>query len=70
MSALTDDKIESTYEGNALLHLLSYMKPYVGWVAVCLVLVLVLTGFDLYRPMLIGDAIDLFETQGDRKSVV
>ena len=65
MSALTDDKIESTYEGNALLHLLSYMKPYVGWVAVCLVLVLVLTGFDLYRPMLIGDAIDLFETQGN-----
>lgn len=65
MSALTDDKIESTYEGNALLHLLSYMKPYVGWVAVCLVLVLVLTGFELYRPMLIGDAIDLFETQGN-----
>ena len=70
MSALTDDKIESTYEGNALLHLLSYMKPYVGWVAVCLVLVLVLTGFDLYRPMLIGDAIDLFETEGNYDVIV
>ena len=65
MSALTEDKIESNYKGNALLHLLSYMKPYAGWMAVCLVLVLVLTGFDLYRPILIGDAIDLFETQGD-----
>ena len=65
MSTLTDDKIDASYKGSALLHLLSYMKPYAGWVAVCLVLVLVLTGFDLYRPMLIGDAIDLFETQGN-----
>lgn len=65
MSTLTDDKIDASYKGSALLHLLSYMKPYTGWVAVCLVLVLVLTGFDLYRPMLIGDAIDLFETQGN-----
>ncbi len=70
MSTLTDDKIESNYEGNALLHLLSYMKPYIGWVAVCLILVLVLTGFDLYRPMLIGDAIDLFETQGNYDVIV
>lgn len=70
MSTLTDDKIESNYKGNALLHLLSYMKPYVGWVAVCLVLVLALTGFDLYRPMLIGDAIDLFESQGNYDVIV
>ena len=70
MSALTEDKIESNYKGNALLHLLSYMKPYAGWMAVCLVLVLVLTGFDLYRPILIGDAIDLFETQGDYGVIV
>ncbi len=46
------------------------MKPYVGWVAVCLVLVLALTGFDLYRPMLIGDAIDLFESQGNYDVIV
>lgn len=65
MSTLTDDKIESSYNGSALLRLLSYMKPYIGWVVVCLVLVLALTGFDLYRPMLIGDAIDLFENQGN-----
>lgn len=65
MSTLTDDKIESDYKGNALLHLLSYMKPYAGWVFLSLLLVLALTGFDLYRPTLIGDAIDLFEQQGD-----
>ncbi len=70
MSDLTDDKIESNYKGNALLHLLSYMKPYIGWMAVCLVLVLALTGFDLYRPILIGDAIDLFEAQGDYGVIV
>ncbi len=70
MSTLTDDKIESNYKGSALLHLLSYMKPYVGWVAVCLILVLALTGFDLYRPMLIGDAIDLFETQGNYDVII
>lgn len=65
MSTLTDDKIGSDYKGNALLHLLSYMKPYAGWVFLSLLLVLALTGFDLYRPTLIGDAIDLFEQQGD-----
>lgn len=70
MSTLTDDKIESNYKGSALLHLLSYMKPYVGWVAVCLILVLALTGFDLYRPMLIGDAIDLFEAQGNYDVII
>lgn len=62
---MTDDKIESSYKGSALLRLLSYMKPYLGWVALCLALVLALTGFDLYRPILIGDAIDLFKEQGD-----
>ena len=40
MSSMTDDKLESNYKGNALLHLLSYMKPYAGWVMLCLVLVL------------------------------
>ncbi len=65
MSALTDDKIESNYKGSALLHLLSYMKPYWPQMALCLFLVLALTGFDLYRPILIGDAIDLFKENGN-----
>lgn len=65
MSSFTDDKIESNFKGNALLRLLSYMKPYLGWVLLSLALVLGLTVFDLYRPTLIGDAIDNFEMQGD-----
>lgn len=70
MSTLTDDKIESVYKGNALLRLLSYMKPYTGRVTLCLILVLALTFFDLYRPTLIGDAIDLFRVQGNYDIIV
>ena len=70
MNSLTDDKIEVSYRGSALLHLLSYMKPYVGWVCLALILVLCLTGFDLYRPLLIGDAIDLFEQQDNYSIIV
>ena len=70
MSKLTDDTIESGYKGNALFKLLSYMKPYLGWFFLCLMLILALTGFDLYRPMLIGDAIDLFEAEGNYDVIV
>ena len=70
MNTLTEDKLESSYKGNALLRLLSYMKPYFGWFLLCLALVLALTGFDLYRPILIGDAIDLFETQGNYDVII
>ena len=52
------------------MRLLSYMKPYIGWVTLCLVLVLALTFFDLYRPTLIGDAIDLFKVRGDYDIIV
>ena len=70
MSKYTDDKIESNYSGNAMLRLLAYMKPYAGWMALSLVLVLILAGIDLYRPMLIGDAVDLFSEQGDYSVIV
>lgn len=61
MSAFNEDKIESNYNGNALLRFLSYLKPYTLSMILCLILVLALTGFDLYRPMLVGDAIDAIE---------
>ncbi len=65
MSVLTEDNLESNYKGNALLHLLSYMKPYAGWMLLSLMLVLALTGIDLYRPTLIGNAVDTFEANGN-----
>ena len=70
MAKMNEDSIESKYKGNALLRLLSYAKPYAFWVALALSLVLVLTWFDLYRPILIGDAINLFEADGDYDVIV
>ena len=53
------------YEGNALLRLLAYMKPHLSSFVICLLLVLVITALDLYRPTIIGQAIDQFITVGD-----
>ena len=65
MNTRNEETYESGYRGSALLRLLSYMKPYRLSVALCLVFVLVLTAFDLYRPRLIGDAIDAFREKAD-----
>lgn len=70
MSKYTDDQVETKFKGNALAQLLSYMKPYLGRMILCLILVLALTGFDLYRPKLIGEAIDNFETNRDYQVIV
>lgn len=67
---MNEDKLESNYQGNAMLHLLSYMRPYTGWVLLSLALVLALTGFDLYRPILIGDAVDVFESSRDYAVII
>ncbi len=50
------------YKGNAFLRLMGYVKPYWKTVLLVLVLVLALTGLELYRPILIGDAIDRYIT--------
>ena len=70
MSSFNDDKTEVKYEGNALFALLAYMRPYAGWMALCLVMVLALTGIDLYRPQLIGEAIDSFKEKADYSVIV
>ena len=50
------------YEGNVLARMLSYMKPHWKTMAFCLMLVLAVTALELYKPVLIGDAIDLYIT--------
>ena len=50
------------YQGNALKRLFGYMKPHRKTLAVCLVLVLIATALELWRPIIIGDAIDLYIT--------
>ena len=52
------------------MRLIAYMKPYAHWVIFALLLVLGLTAFDLYRPMLVGDAIDTFGANGDYDVII
>ncbi len=50
------------YNGNAFLRLMGYLKPYIPTVLFCFALVLALTALELYKPILIGDAIDQYIT--------
>ena len=50
------------YEGSAMKRLLAYLKPHRKTLAICVTLVIALTVLDLYRPILIGDAIDRYIT--------
>lgn len=52
------------------MRLIAYMKPYAHCVIFALMLVLGLTAFDLYRPMLVGDAIDTFGANGDYDVII
>lgn len=52
------------------MRLIAYMRPYAHWVIFALLLVLGLTAFDLYRPMLVGDAIDTFGANGDYDVII
>lgn len=55
---------------SSTMRLIAYMKPYAHWVIFALLLVLGLTAFDLYRPMLVGDAIDTFGSNGDYDVII
>lgn len=58
-----DEENDVQYSGNALLRMLRYVKPHWKVVLACFLLVLAITVLDLYKPILIGDAIDLYITQ-------
>lgn len=55
---------------SSTMRLIAYMKPYAHWVIFALLLMLGLTAFDLYRPMLVGDAIDTFGANGDYDVII
>lgn len=55
---------------SSTMRLIAYMKPYAHCVIFALLLVLGLTAFDLYRPMLVGDAIDTFGANGDYDVII
>ena len=65
VKGLNDKENELQYKGNAFLRLMGYLRPYIKTVLICFVLVLILTALELYRPMLTGNAIDLFITDSN-----
>lgn len=58
MADIVEEKIESQFTGSLSKRLFAYMKPYTFQMILSLVLVLLITGFELVRPILIGNAID------------
>lgn len=58
-----EDNSDLHYKGNALLRMLSYVKPHWKSMVLCFVMVLLITALELYKPILIGDAIDRYITQ-------
>lgn len=53
-------KSKEKINSSILKRLFSYLKPFKSTMALVLILVLFITAFELYRPILIGDAIDLY----------
>lgn len=60
MGKIAEEKVESEYSGHVFKRLFAYMKPYAKEMVISLVLVLLITGFELIKPVLIGDAIDQY----------
>ena len=56
MAVISEEKL--SYKGSAFGRLLGYVKPYASTMVLCTVLMLVVTALNLYRPILIGRAID------------
>lgn len=50
-------------KGNVLKRLLAYAKPYWHLILLSLILVLCITGLELYRPILVGRVVDEFITK-------
>lgn len=53
-------ELEKSASQGVFLRLLAYAKPYAHWMAAALALVLVITVLELYRPIIMGEVIDLF----------
>ena len=65
-----EEREDIHYHGKPMARLMTYLKPHRKVFAICLVLVLMLTGLELVRPIIIGDAIDQYITGETAKSVI
>lgn len=57
--------IEESVQGHVFGRLLRYAAPYWWQFAICLLLVLGITVIEIYRPIITGEAIDLFSESAD-----
>lgn len=60
MAEMIEEKNESKVSGHLISRLFAYMIPYKKQMVLSLILVLCITGFELLRPVLIGEAIDTY----------
>ncbi len=60
MAKIMNEKNEAIYSGSIVKRLLTYVKPYIKQMVLSVVLVLLITVFELSKPILIGDAIDIY----------
>ena len=63
-------KTENNLQSSTLKRLFIYLKPYRFTMIFVLLLVLLITAFELYRPILIGNAIDLYLSEYTHPSMV
>ena len=66
MARMQEEVPETAYHGGVLKRLLKYVKPHVRVGVLCFVLMLLSTALNLYRPILIGQAIDDYIEGYDR----
>ena len=66
-------KVQKEYEmkGSVLWRLAAYLRGYEKTLLVVVLLVLIITALELYKPIIIGDAIDLYinKTAGEELSL-
>lgn len=61
--------IEENIQGHVFRRLLCYAAPYWWRFGICLLLVLSITLIEIYRPIITGNAIDLFSESADFKRI-
>ncbi len=66
MAKIEKEKVITSYKGNLYSRLYAYMRPYLKYFALSLVLVLAVSAFQLIRPMLIAEVMDTYIEGYDR----
>ncbi|MBP5158794.1 MAG: ATP-binding cassette domain-containing protein, partial [Lachnospiraceae bacterium] len=62
--------IEGAKKSHVFVRLLKYARPFAGRMALCLAMVLVITLLNIFRPIILGEAIDIFVENGDFGEVI